>query len=56
MATQDFDRIFLFTLADLDDPRVGPRDKLWGDENYGTRDEPGQSGLRWDKTHGGSTT
>lgn len=30
MATQDFDRIFLFTLADLDDPRVGPRDKRYG--------------------------
>jgi beta-xylosidase len=30
MATQDFDRVFLFTLADLDDPRVGPRDKRYG--------------------------
>ena len=30
MATQDFDRVFLFTLADLDDPRVGPRDRRYG--------------------------
>jgi beta-xylosidase len=30
MATQDFDRVFLFTLADLDDSRVGPRDRRYG--------------------------
>lgn len=30
MATQDFDRVFLFTLADLDDPRVGRRDRRYG--------------------------